>query len=244
MRELSTVPSRGFTYAFHEGRLSHHSHGYEHTATLADWEFAGVIREVQEDAFIVEAKNRLIAGDVLEFIPPDGSAAVLLRLYEFQKVARGEICEVLNPGHESVIRVPFHLFDQEDPEELRKKLPPMSVIRKEKSLTQEEWDRLAFDKAGLRHEREGGSEGLIKLRRDKLRTSVAERDAGRRIKSRRVGTEGCCGKGCNGCLIFWHDPSYEEARALLASKKQGEMLARDMRVPPPKEPVRNESSSL
>jgi len=230
MEELSTVPSRGFTYAFHEGRLSHHSHGYEHTATLADWEFAGIVQEVTQDALIVESKNRLLAGDVLEFIPPDGSDPVLLRLYEFERVeCRREsdrVCTVLNPGHESVIRIPLGLFDQEDPASLRAKLPPRTVIRKEKSLTQEQWDRLAFDKAGLRQERDGGAEGLIKLRRDKLRASVQERDKAGRIRSRRVGTEGCCGKGCNGCLIFWHDASYQAARELLATKKQGELLVR------------------
>lgn len=46
----------------------------------------------------------------------------------------------------------------------------------------------------------------------------------RRARSPRLGTEGCCGKGCNGCAIFWHDPSYAKARALLAEKKIGEML--------------------
>lgn len=229
MKELMTVPNRGFTYAFHEGRLSHHSHGYEHTATLAEWEFAGIIKEVQEDAFIVEAKNRLLAGDVLEFIPPNTSAPVLLRIYQFEKVGktRNRIVEVLNPGHESTIRIPFSLFEQEEQESLKLRLPAMTIIRKEKSLTQVEWDRLAFDKAGLRHEKDGGSEGLIKLRRDKLRDGVEKYDEGKPLKSRRVGAEGCCGKGCNGCLIFWHDPSYEKARETLSTKKLGEMLPRD-----------------
>ncbi len=34
----------------------------------------------------------------------------------------------------------------------------------------------------------------------------------------------CCGKGCNGCLIFWYDSKYEKARDLLKQKKIGEML--------------------
>jgi len=46
----------------------------------------------------------------------------------------------------------------------------------------------------------------------------------RTLNKPRLGTEGCCGRGCNGCLIFWNDPAYEKARTLMATKKQGEML--------------------
>ncbi len=253
MKELMTVPSRGYTYAFHEGRLSHHSHGYEHTETLAEFEYAAVVREVRDDAFVIEAKNRLLAGDVLEFIPPSAADPVLLRMYEFERLdtsapkntrhrrakrreraarAQGldesaladEYKRTVNPGHDSLIRVPFALFDHEDPDELAAKIPVNTIIRKEKPLTEEQSNRLAFDKAGLRQEKGESAEGLITLRRNKLRESVDARDANRDVKSRRVGTDGCCGKGCNGCLIFWHDASYQKARDLLATKKQGEML--------------------
>jgi U32 family peptidase len=230
MQELLTVPNRGYSYAFHEGRLTHHSHGYEHTATLAEWEYAAVIREVREDAFIIEAKNRLLAGDVLEFIPPTG-APILLRMYEFERADSGATSDQVNPGHDSILRVPFSLFDRENVEDLQARLPPMSIIRKEKPLTEEQWNRLAFDKAGLRLERGQPAEGLITLRRDKLRASIDARDADKAVKSRRVGTDGCCGKGCNGCLIFWHDPGYQRARELLASKGQGELLSADMHEP-------------
>ena len=43
-------------------------------------------------------------------------------------------------------------------------------------------------------------------------------------KSARIGMEGCCGKGCNGCLIFWNDDKYAKARELMKKKKIGEML--------------------
>ncbi len=50
-----------------------------------------------------------------------------------------------------------------------------------------------------------------------------------RFKTARLGIEGCCGRGCNGCMIFWNDPEFEKARVLMAKKKQGEMLERDAR---------------
>jgi putative protease len=38
------------------------------------------------------------------------------------------------------------------------------------------------------------------------------------------GIESCCGKGCNGCLMFWQDDKYAKAREKMKSKKIGEML--------------------
>ena len=38
--------------------------------------------------------------------------------------------------------------------------------------------------------------------------------------------DSCCGKGCNGCLIFWNSPKYSKARELLATKKYGQMLSK------------------
>ncbi len=37
MRELEAVGNRGYTLAFHEGRLTNYAHDYEHTASLAQW---------------------------------------------------------------------------------------------------------------------------------------------------------------------------------------------------------------
>ncbi|MBL4831918.1 MAG: hypothetical protein JKY55_18810, partial [Aliivibrio sp.] len=45
----------------------------------------------------------------------------------------------------------------------------------------------------------------------------------------KLGLDGCCGRGCNGCLMFWNDPAYAKARVLMAGKKQGQLLDKDMR---------------
>ncbi|MEC7963249.1 MAG: U32 family peptidase, partial [Pseudomonadota bacterium] len=70
MAELETVGNRGYTLAFHEGRLTNHAHNYEHTAAIAQWEYAGVVVGLEADAFLIEVKNKLEAGDVLEFVSP------------------------------------------------------------------------------------------------------------------------------------------------------------------------------
>ena len=104
----------------------------------------------------------------------------------------------------------------------------MTVIRKEKGLRQEEWDRLKLDKTAQDLELGYASQNRHDKEKARLIESIEEGMKDRRPKSPRFGTEGCCGKGCNGCLVFWHDPAYEKARNLLAKKKLGEMFDKDM----------------
>ena len=234
MDELMNVSNRGYTLAFHDGRLSNYAHNYEQTQTIGEWEFAGTIVEITDDAFHMEIKNRMVAGDVLEFLPPDGNDTILLRLYEFENVNKnGEITDVINAGTKPVIRIPFDLFDQESISELKKRIPLMCVVRKETPLTQIQWDRLKLDREAQRLEVSGNTEipvqPLYEKKRAALRTSLDEASKTRKIKSPRLGLDTCCGRGCNGCMMFWHDPVYEKARQIMATKKQGETLDSDMR---------------
>ncbi len=224
MRELNTIPNRGYTLAFHEGRLRDLAHSYDINQNQAAYEFAGIVREVQADGFLVEVKNKLVAGDVLEFVPPGRRQTMLIRLYEFINAVSGARSEVVQPGLKPVIRLPFALFDHEDPAVLRRDFPPLTIIRKEKPLSPAAWRQLRLDREAGRLERGEGSEALFVSARAALRESLADETGTRASKTPRLGTEGCCGKGCNGCLIFWHDPAYARARRLLATKKQGEML--------------------
>lgn len=54
--------------------------------------------------------------------------------------------------------------------------------------------------------------------------SINDGSGERKPRTPRIGTTGCCGKGCNGCLIFWHDAAYAKAREIMRSKKIGEKL--------------------
>lgn len=229
MAELDTVQSRGYTLAFHEGRLTNHAHNYESTSTMAEWEFAGLIRAVEDDGFIIEVKNRIEAGDVLEFVSPTSRETIFLRIYEFVDAASGEVTQVVNAGQKPIIRVPFSWFDREDLSQLRTAYPEMCIIRKERPLTRDQWDRLKMDREASKIEQGNGSDALYEKRRDDLVDSLAEANKERKFKTPRLGVEGCCGRGCNGCLIFWQDPTYEKARTLMAQKNQGEMLAKNTR---------------
>ncbi len=233
MDELMNVSNRGYSLAFHEGRLTNYAHNYEQTQTLGEWEFAGFISGITDDAFEVEVKNKIIAGDVLEFLPPDGGETVLLRVYEFESAHNGKITDAVHAGTKPVIRLPFALFDHEDVDALKKRMPELTVIRKETPLTQTQWDRLKLDRVGQRLEVTCNTDDpvhpLYERKRENLRNSLKEDSKTRKIKSPRLGLDTCCGRGCNGCIMFWHDPAYEKAREIMATKKQGETLDRDMR---------------
>ncbi|TMV04846.1 peptidase U32 [Ruegeria sediminis] len=227
MRELEAVGNRGYTLAFHEGRLTNHAHGYEHTASLAQWEYAGVVTEVTDDAFLVEVKNKLVAGEVLEFVSPIARETVLLRVYDFERAEDGARVEVVRGSDRTVIRLPFALFDHEDADELRARFPAYSVLRKERALTDEQWKRLRLDKLVQGMEASGrDNPAAYERRRDALVDAIGQDDNERRFKTNRVGTEGCCGRGCNGCLIFWQGDQYARAREVLLKRRQGEQLSR------------------
>ena len=45
-------------------------------------------------------------------------------------------------------------------------------------------------------------------------------------KKPKMGIEACCGRGCNGCLIFWYDLKFKKQRQLIKTKKLGEILSK------------------
>ncbi len=227
VRELETVGNRGYTLAFHEGRLTNYSHDYEHTASIAQWEYAGIVTDVTEDAFLVEVKNKLEPGDVLDFVSPISRETVLLRVYDFERAHDGARLEVVHGSTKTIIRLPFTLFDHEDIDDLRARFPVYSVLRKERALTDEHWSRIRFDKLVQGLETSGrDNPNAYARRRDELVEKIGADGNERRFKTNRIGTEGCCGKGCNGCLIFWQDDKYALARDVLSKRKQGEQLTR------------------
>ena len=227
MRELESVGNRGYTLAFHDGRLSNYAHDYEHTAAMAQWEYAGVVAEVTEDAFLVEVKNKLEAGEVLDFISPIARQTVLLRMYDFEDADTGERKDVIHGGTRTTVRIPFSLFDHEDPDVLRARFPQYSVMRKERALTEEQWARIRLDKLTQGLEISGKENpAAYAKRRDALVEKIGENTTDRRFKTNRIGVEGCCGKGCNGCMMFWEDAQYARAREVLQKRKQGEQLTR------------------
>ncbi len=230
MRELATIPNRGYSLGFHDGGLTHHAHNFEDTHTLAAWEYAGIVVDVTEDAFLLALKNRLEMGDVLEFVPHTRRDPLLLRIYKFENTLTGRVTaeEGINAGQKPVIRIPFAWFHEEgDVERLRRDFPAYTVVRKEQALSEEAWARLELDRIAQAAETGKAAEGSYQAQRRELIEAMAAKNAGVTFRTPRLGIEGCCGRGCNGCLHFWNDARYAAARALLRSKKQGALLSNE-----------------
>ncbi len=216
LRELNTIPNRGYSLAFHDGRLTHHAHNFENTTTLSEWEYAGIIRETREDCFIVEVKNRLEVGDVLEFVPFGRRRTVLLRIYEFEDIRSGKTTreEGLNAGTKPLLRIPFAWFHEENVANFKEEFPEFTVVRKERNLGKDEIARLKLDRSAQQVEQGHADEASYQERRIGLIDALATEHEGKTFRSPRLGVEGCCGRGCNGCLHFWYDERYARAREL------------------------------
>ena len=231
--EINAVANRGYTLAFHDGRLTNLAHDYESTGSTSFYEFAGKILEWRGDDLIIEAKNLLEAGNVLEFLSPFQREPILIRVYQFKmlKTTKNgeeniEIVEKLHAGQKPKFIIPssdFHLIDKD---KLKKLLPPLTLIRKEKDNI--EIEQLKVQSRELSHQLEAGEISTEKYQQKRKKYFIAQKidqnDTTSSTRSPRIGTEGCCGKGCNGCLIFWNDEKYAKAREILKTKKIGEML--------------------
>jgi putative protease len=166
-------------------------------------------------------------GDVLEFVPPSARAPLLLRIYEFEDIRhhRTTTVEGINAGQQPVLRIPFVWFHEESVDHLRQDFPVNSIVRKERALTKDAWARLKLDAVAQDAERGKAREDEYQTKRAQLVNAVTEQNEGVTFRTPRLGVEGCCGRGCNGCQHFWHDPRYAKARDLLKSKKQGTLLS-------------------
>lgn len=225
LKELYTLQNRGYTMGFHEGRLEAVAHNYDRTKPVGGWQFGGVIREWDGDEMVFEVRNFMIPGDVLEFLPPHELEPIRLRVYDFIDATTGEQTDKVSAGQGKSIRLHIDLFDQEDSEALKKRLPVLTVARRETPMSEEERvSRLAEIRAqelerGLITEEEYRAimdDPELLGKRISMKTNLG--------KSPKQGVDGCCGKGCNGCLLFWKDPKYEKAREKMKGKKIGEML--------------------
>ncbi len=227
MQELYKIPNRGYTLAFHDGRLQNYSHNYEDTHYVGQWQWCGQIIEHQDDAMIMLVKNRIEAGDVLEFLSPTQYEGIYLRIYDLIDSEKDNVYDVVNAGQQVKLRIPYEWFHNEDIDDFKTFFPEYTLVRSEIGMSDRQWSRLKLDKTAMRRELEQNSEQAYQKALEKF-AEVKEIDDENRIKKTpRVGVIGCCGRGCNGCRVFWHDKAYEKSRQILQTKKQGQRLSKE-----------------
>ena len=224
MEELQTIPNRGYTLAFHEGRLTNHAHNFENEKSLSRFEFAGIVTDVTEQGLIVHVRNKIESGDVIEFVPPLSPYTFFLRIYSFPDPVKDIEREFVNGGMGLSFVVPFTSFDREEREVLQTSLIKNTVVRKDRHLTEGARQRIELDIVSQRVELGTSDASDYQKKLDALVAGTADAKLPSRYKAARLGKQGCCGRGCNGCLIFTHDPAYARARELMKKKKIGELL--------------------
>lgn len=227
MAELDTIQNRGYTLAFHEGRLTNLAHNYDHAASVASWQYAGVVVGWEGEDMLFKVKNTLDGGELIQFLSPYATDPIRVRLPDFIDASTGEHLERAHAGQQRVYRIPGTTFQQFSVAQAQKLLPPHTVARHKKRITLQEQARLLLDIESRQAELEKRLPDPEKRQRY-LNMLHAEKAAVQNAKvyksGPKMGSEGCCGKGCNGCMIFWNDPRYAEKREELLKKPIGTKL--------------------
>jgi len=253
MQELYTLQNRGFSLAFHDDRLTHHAHNYDSTKSVSHYEYAGFIRDWEKDDIIFEIKNRIESGDLIELISPLLKDPIRLRLQEFKDSNTGEVTTCVSAGQNKAIRINKNLFESIDQTKIQEFLPALTVARKVKKITLNP-QRLEEDKASFLSEinqtkccnsSESSKSGESCAKPAQVETKKCcnsgnscssgessksgescAKPAQVETKKPKMGVDACCGRGCNGCLIFWHDSKFKKQRELIKTKKLGEILSK------------------
>jgi U32 family peptidase len=127
LAELEKVQHRGYTLAFHEGPLTHHAHDYETTMSDSAWRTAGVVRAWEGDDLILEMRNTIEKGDVVEFLCPTRFEPLRLKATRIVDADSGVVLPKATAGQGKAIRIAADSFDHEG--KVKALLPVLSVAR-------------------------------------------------------------------------------------------------------------------
>jgi len=201
MDELYKVTNRGYTTAFHEGRLTHLSHNYDCEQSLSDWCFAGCVQTIDETGFALKVKNRLRVGDPLELLLPGKIQTILFRIESMTDCKTGRELAVVHGGHPSLVRFSFSQIEEFEYSDLVSLLPIGSIARTFRNLTPSQVVRVELDQHANRLELDGEeAEDVYDHFREELQNLKDARP--KKQKKPRSAEEACCKKACNGCLVF------------------------------------------
>jgi len=124
--ELDTLQNRGYTTAFFNGVPDAAAQNYETTQSLGKWRNAGVISSWTEQGAELIIYQKIEAGDVLYFLPPDRFESVPVALPRIIDGFTKKEVSVLSPGRiGQSIFIPKTFFKNLTPENL----PVFTVAR-------------------------------------------------------------------------------------------------------------------
>ncbi|MDR0822758.1 MAG: U32 family peptidase C-terminal domain-containing protein, partial [Endomicrobium sp.] len=70
MQELLTLQNRGYTTAFFDGIPDGSDQNFKDTASVSDWQNAGIVKGYKDDLLEIEVKNKIQKGKEIELLSP------------------------------------------------------------------------------------------------------------------------------------------------------------------------------
>lgn len=225
MDELYSIHNRGYTLAFHKGRLSNISHSYYNSKTIGEYTFVGVIIDYEANYMIMEIRNFMIKGDILEFVTPFNIEPIRLRIYEFIDCYSNKVTEKVSPGRKGQgIKIPLSLFHEYTSDLLKEFLPKYTVVRK---LNNENNIFTKYSNIAFKVENSEATKSILAITTNKIQ-KILKDDNPPVKKINKTLEESCCLKGCNGCLVFWYEDKYKPLREKIKNKPLGEKLIKNI----------------
>lgn len=142
--ELYSISNRGFSLAFADGNLEHYANNYNNTKSISEFEFAGYVTDVVNNGFYVLIKNKVIVGDSIEFLCPNGTNINIKMQNLLGIIDNIEYSEV-NSGTNTVIFIPFEWLPMKEYNAISM-IPELTVLRKIKNISETDRTRIALDK--------------------------------------------------------------------------------------------------
>ncbi|MCQ2575035.1 MAG: U32 family peptidase [Alphaproteobacteria bacterium] len=128
MADLNVLESRGYTTAFFDGPVTSDAHDYNTTHSCSDYQAAGVIVSNTNDEIILELRNEIKAGDILNFILPRVEDVVTIKIDKVVNAKNKELLPKMSAGqHNSIF-----INKTQIPEEYVDKFVPYVLAYKHK----------------------------------------------------------------------------------------------------------------
>ena len=98
LKEIEKTKTRGLTTFYFNSRDNKDFQDYSGNQYNAEYEFGAKVIEKENDKYIVEIKNRLKVGDILEIILPGQIEPIKFELEALWDVETDEVIDFINPG--------------------------------------------------------------------------------------------------------------------------------------------------
>ena len=98
LKELEKIKTRGLTTFYFNDRNNKDIQEYEGKQYNSDYEFGGKVIDFEQEKTIIEIKNKLSVGDVLEIIIPNEITPYKFEIEKLWDIETGDEIQTINPG--------------------------------------------------------------------------------------------------------------------------------------------------